>query len=377
MIPVVLTVLAAFCLIASLIPLLPFAHGMVRSFDFGRLQVIALAALVVAATMVFTPTAPADLITIGMATAAIMIQLLHVLRFTPLWPRQTAGFKGDPDTAATISVLACNVKESNHDYHLVQDMLREARPDVAVFMETDAAWGEALQRCFKDYPHTVLQPQENSYGMILASRYPLSDTEVRFLLNKEVPSISCVATLPGGHDVRIIALHPEPPLPLRDTYGRDAEILLVAEEAQEEKMPLIVTGVSEVSCVCLVHAAIAAGIPLHFSLSDPRQGAWLLFQRCDSFDARYTCVPYRRWPLDHIFHSQPSSNWWRSNSSASSAPNPFPMYYNLALTGGGDNEPPAKRRRRRHRGKPCMIGHRTRKKPRTRAPAVPGLGIVS
>ena len=329
MIPVVLTVLAAFCLIASLIPLLPFAHGMVRSFDFGRLQVIALAALVVAATMVFTPTAPADLITIGMATAAIMIQLLHVLRFTPLWPRQTAGFKGDPDTAATISVLACNVKESNHDYHLVQDMLREARPDVAVFMETDAAWGEALQRCFKDYPHTVLQPQENSYGMILASRYPLSDTEVRFLLNKEVPSISCVATLPGGHDVRIIALHPEPPLPLRDTYGRDAEILLVAEEAQEEKMPLIVTGdLNDVAWSRTTRRFLRIS-----GLLDPRQGRGLF----NSFDARYW---FLRWPLDHIFHSR-HFELVAIERQRFVGSDHFPMYYNLALTGGGDNEPPA------------------------------------
>ena len=328
MIPIVLAVLAAICLIASLIPLLPFAHGMVRSFDFGRLQVIALAALIVGATMLFTVTAPAYLITIGMAALAILIQLLHVLRFTPLWQRQTAGFKGDPNTASTISVLACNVKESNREYHLVQDMLREARPDVAVFMETNADWGEALQRGFEDYPYTILQPQENSYGMVLASRFPLKDSEVRFLLNKEVPSISCIVTLPGGSDVRIIALHPEPPLPLRDTYGRDAEILLVAEEAQSETRPLIVTGdLNDVAWSRTTRRFLRIS-----GLLDPRQGRGLF----NSFDARYW---FLRWPLDHIFHSH-HFELVAIERQRFVGSDHFPMYYKLALTGGGDNESP-------------------------------------
>ena len=329
MIPVVLIVLAAICLIASLIPLLPFAHGMVRMFDFGRLQVIALAALVVAATMVFTFTAPAYLITIGMAAAAILIQLLHVLRFTPLWQRQTAGFKGDPDTAATLSVVACTVKESNRDYHLAEDMLRTARPDVAVFMETDTGWGEALERCFEDYPHRIMQPQDNSYGMILASRYPLKHSEVQFLLNKEVPSISCVVTLPGGGDVRIIALHPEPPVPNRDTYGRDAEILLVAEEAQAEKGPLIVTGdLNDVAWSRTTRRFLRIS-----GLLDPRQGRGLF----NSFDARYW---FLRWPLDHIFHSH-HFELVAIKRQRFVGSDHFPMYYKLALTGGGDNEPPS------------------------------------
>ncbi|KGF67930.1 hypothetical protein LL06_19585 [Hoeflea sp. BAL378] len=328
MIPILLLVLAAICLIASLIPLLPFAHGMVRSFDFGRLQVIAVAAVVIVATLTFSVAAPTYLVTIGMAAAAIVIQLLHVLRFTPLWPRQTAGFTGDPETTETISVVACNVKESNRDYHLVADMLCSARPDVAVFMETNAAWGEALKSSLADYPHTILQPQENSYGMILASRYPLSDCEVRFLLNKEVPSISCVVTLPGGSEVRIIALHPEPPLPVRDTYGRDAEILLVAEEAQDEARPLIVTGdLNDVAWSRTTRRFLRIS-----RLLDPRQGRGLF----NSFDARYW---FLRWPLDHIFHSR-HFELVAIERQRFVGSDHFPMYYNLALTGGGDNETP-------------------------------------
>lgn len=324
----ILVVLAAICLLATLLPLLPFAHGMVRSFDFGRLQVIGIGTLVVAAALIFGDLRGAALVATGMAAIAVGIQLVHVLRFTPFWPRQTVGFKGDVQSAATISVLACNVKQGNRDYQKVVDLVRDCKPDIAVFMETDQGWGEALRPCLSEFHETVEQPQEDSYGMILASRYPLRDGEVRFLLNEEVPSISCVVTLPGGRDVRVIALHPEPPLPNRDTLGRDAEILLVAEEARDEKMPLIVTGdLNDVAWSRTTRRFLRIS-----GLLDPRQGRGLF----NSFDARYW---FLRWPLDHIFHSSEFELVTIERQRFVGSDH-FPMYYCLALTGGGANEAP-------------------------------------
>ena len=330
MIPAILLLLAALCLIASLVPFLPFARGMVRAFDFGRLQVIGLASVVIAATMLFEVDAPTYLIAIGLAAAAIAIQLVFVLRFTPLWRRQTVQFRGDPNTTPTISVLACNVKESNRDYQSVVDMVHDCQPDLAIFMETDAAWGEGLRSCLGEYTHVVDQTQENSFGMILASRYALRDAEVRFLLNEEVPSISCVVALPGGREVRIIALHPEPPVPGRDTLGRDAEILLVAKEARTEQLPLIVTGdLNDVAWSRTTRRFLRIS-----RLLDPRQGRGMF----NSFDARYW---FMRWPLDHIFHS-PDFELVSIERQRFVGSDHFPMYFHLALTGGGDNEPPEK-----------------------------------
>ena len=94
-----------------------------------------------------------------------------------------------------------------------KDMLREARPDVAVFMEDRrAAWGKAAPGAAQGLPHPVLQPQEeNSYGMILAIRYRSAGTpRCGSSTTRRCGGISCVATLPGGHDVRIMPrLHPE------------------------------------------------------------------------------------------------------------------------------------------------------------------------
>lgn len=329
MIPAVLVILASICLIATLVPLLPFAHGMVRSFDFGRLQVIGVATLVIAAALGVGESTPTTLAAVGMAVMAISIQLVYVLRFTPFWRRQTARFSGDLSTAATISVLACNVKQGNRDYQRIAEVVRDCKPDIAVFMETDRAWGEALRPCLSTYAEVIEQTQEDSYGMILASRFPLRQSEVRFLLNDAVPSISCVVTLPGGREIRVIALHPEPPLPNRDTLGRDAEILMVAEEAREEPLPLIVTGdLNDVAWSRTTRRFLRIS-----GLLDPRQGRGLF----NSFDARYW---FLRWPLDHIFHSRDFELVVIERQRFVGSDH-FPMYYRLALTDRDRNEPPA------------------------------------
>ncbi|OCW57364.1 endonuclease/exonuclease/phosphatase family protein [Hoeflea olei] len=328
MIPVVLVILASICLIATLIPFLPIAHGFVRSFDFGRLQVMGLAAVVIAVSPLAGEATPVVLAALAMAAAALLIQLVYVLRFTPFWRRQTVDFAGDPGSADTISVLACNVKQGNRDYRRVIALLEELEPDVAVFMETDDKWGEALRPALSAFHETIYQTQDDSYGMILASRRPLEHSEVRFLLNEEVPSISCVVGLPGGRKVRIIALHPEPPLPNRDTLGRDAEILLVAEEARDESLPLIVTGdLNDVAWSRTTRRFLRIS-----GLLDPRQGRGLY----NSFDARYR---FLRWPLDHIFHSR-HFELVRLERQRFVGSDHFPMFYRLALTERDRNDPP-------------------------------------
>lgn len=328
MIAAVLVLVAAVCLLASLVPLLPVGHGMVRSFDFGRLQAIGVSFFVLLAVIMAGLDTAALVAAAVMAAAALVIQLGHVVRFTPVWPVQTARVAGTTGSMPTLSVLACNVKQSNRDYQRVIDLINERQPDIAVFMETDQAWADALRPCLSKFSEPIEQPQDDSYGMILASRFPLVDQKVQFLLNEEVPSISCVVQLPGGRHVRVIALHPEPPLPTRDTLGRDAEILVAAKIARDEQLPVIVTGdLNDVAWSRTTRRFLRVS-----GLLDPRQGRGLF----NSFDARYW---FLRWPLDHIFHSRDFElvSIERQRFVGSDH---FPMFYRLALTSDDRNDPP-------------------------------------
>jgi len=324
----ILVLIAAISLLASLIPLLPFGHGMIRSFDFVRLQVIGISSFVILGTIMAGLNAQSVVIAAAMAACALCIQVFHVVRFTPLWPVQTARFEGNCEKTPMISVLVSNVKQGNRDYQRVIDLISACQPDIAVFMETDQAWADALRPCLSKFRETIEQPQEDSYGMIFASQLPLPERQVRFLLNDEVPSISCVVQLPGGRVIRMIALHPEPPLPNRDTLGRDAEILVAAKLAREERLPVIVTGdLNDVAWSRTTRRFLRVS-----GLLDPRQGRGMF----NSFDARYW---FLRWPLDHIFHSQDFELVSIERQKFVGSDH-FPMFYRLALTAEDRNDRP-------------------------------------
>lgn len=328
MMPFLVLAVAAVCLLASLMPLVPAAHGAVRVFDFARLQVATLAVVSILLTAVSWASGPAHPVALVMAVAALAIQSVQIAAFTPLWRRQTARHQGEPDRSDTISVIACNVKQGNRDYSRVAALVEEQKPDVAVFMEVDEDWEEALRPCLSGFEEVVSYPQSNTYGMILASRLPMRDSAVRFLLNDEVPSIDCVVTLPSGKEVRIVALHPEPPVPTQDTMGRDAEILMVGKMARKETMPMIVTGdLNDVAWSRTTRRFLRIS-----RLLDPRQGRGLF----NSFHAEY---PFLRWPLDHIFHSRHFS-LVALERLAHVGSDHFPMYYSLVLDGGDRNAPP-------------------------------------
>ncbi|TYC60586.1 hypothetical protein FMN50_07745 [Rhodobacterales bacterium] len=332
MISAVVVTIAGICLLASFLPLVPIAHGFFRSFDFCRLQVITLSAATLVAALidlyiVWPPTILA-MTAVGMAIAALVIQTIHVLPFTPVMKKQTMHFRGDPEKTPTLSILTSNVKQANTDYSAVTDLIAEKKPDIAVFMETDEGWAKALRPALSDFREIVDYPQDNTYGIIFASRLPVKTHKIEFLLNKEVPSVFVTVTLPEGRDVRVVALHPEPPLPVRDTVGRDAEILLVAEVARDEDGPMIVTGdLNDVAWSRTTRRFLRIS-----RLLDPRQGRGLY----NSFDARYW---FLRWPLDHIFHSR-HFQLIEIERQPFVGSDHFPMYYRFALSGGERNGHP-------------------------------------
>ena len=94
--------------------------------------------------------------------------------------------------------------------------------------------------------------------------------------------------------IKFYALHPEPPVPHENPYStdRDAEILLIVNEATDEKMPMIVAG--DLNDVAWSYTSTL--FQKVSGLLDPRRGRGFY----SSFHAKY---PIFRWPLDHIFCS--------------------------------------------------------------------------
>ncbi len=310
---------SALCIIAAILPMWGLPHGAIRLFDFPRLIFAGLSVVAVAYGIAFAQWTPVNLVALGAAAVALAIQLVKIAPYTPLANKTSrqAGPHIDPERAFT--VIACNVKQGNDNFDQVIDMIRSADPDIAVFMEVDHKWQEALTPCTSRYPHVLSCVLDNSYGILLIARTRMLSGETRFLTNEEIPSFHCCFELPSGDRFNLIALHPEPPVPNSDTVGRDAEISVVGRMVQGMELPVLVTG--DLNDVAWSQTTDRFRKMTGFL--DPRKGRGMF----NSFHADYWFV---RWPLDHLFHS-PHFSIVTIERQPHVGSDHFPMLYGFVL----------------------------------------------
>ena len=267
-----------------------------RGADFPRLQILFVGLVALAGLLFINAewTSVRELLLLGVI-AAVAYQLKMVLPYTPIWKKQVLHVRRDQvNVEQQISLLVANVLTPNHKYHLLLEQINRLQPDVVLTLETDQVWQEALKPIEADYPYRVAVPQDNLYGMHLYSRLPLADTEVKFILSDETPSIHATIRLRSGLDVQLYCLHPKPPSPTeaKDSTLRDAELLIVGDQIKDIDESCIVMG-------DLNDVAWSRTTRLFQRISgllDPRVGRYFM----NTFHADY---PLLRWSLDHIFHS--------------------------------------------------------------------------
>ena len=318
--------MTALGLVASLLPFVPLPHGIFRVGEFPRVQILVWSLVALLLTLALLPWhgdgsgwtwafVLVNLVSIG-------VQLWFIRSFTPLSRHRVRDFVPEDHPADTplVRMLAANVKLSNRDYDRLCALVMTCDPDIAVFMEVDDEWIRALDAVTADYPHRIVEAQDNGYGMMLVSRAELVEHEIKHLLNPEVPSFHCTVRLGPQDTFRLVALHPEPPSIKHDTIGRDAEIGMVGLEMRERDEAAVVFGdLNDVAWSATTRRFLRLSRML-----DPRHGRG----QFNSFDARY---PFARWPLDHIFVT-PHFEIVGLRRMPHIGSDHFPMFYELALT---------------------------------------------
>ena len=276
--------------------LIPRDEWWIRGADFPRLQILVLGLIAFVLLLVWDQ--PWDLwrqIIFIALIAALAYQLKMVLPYTFIWKKQVKKVrKNQLNPEKQISLIVCNVLTTNDKYHLLIEQIQKHQPDLILTLESDQAWQNALSVIEKDYPYRVPVPLDNLYGMHLYSRLELKDTEVKFILSDEIPSIHTTVILRSGQPVQLYCLHPKPPSPTeaKDSTLRDAELLIVGDQIKDLDESCIVMG-------DLNDVAWSRTTRLFQRISgllDPRVGRRFV----NTFHADY---PLLRWSLDHIFHS--------------------------------------------------------------------------
>ena len=269
-------------------------HWLVRGWDFPRIHIGVIAAgsaLIYLAVFFAGSLLEAALLLIVGGCAAW--QAYKIFPYTWLAPRRVKACAA-ASKEKSFCLLTSNVQMDNHEFERFRRVVREADPDLVLLLETDDRWLTELGDLKRTHPHTVLQPQDNMYGIALYSRLPLTGGEVRFIIQDDIPSIRSEVELPCGAKFQLYCLHPRPPEPLRDQDSgpRDAELVVVGREIAKSEMPAVIAG-------DLNDVAWSATSELFLRISgllDPRMGRGLY----NTFNAK---TPFLRFPLDHVFHS--------------------------------------------------------------------------
>jgi len=159
----------------------------------------------------------------------------------PYWLPATAPAAATAEDARRVFVISMNVHRVNDDATAAVAYLRERRPDVVAVLEVDDDWAAALEGLADLFPHRVIRPRADNFGIALLSRWPLADAEIVAFSNKGFPSIVATVRRPAG-DFRFIATHPYPPFNARCTAELTAHLDALGARVAAERLPCVVAG---------------------------------------------------------------------------------------------------------------------------------------
>ncbi len=283
--------------LTSLLPRSNRTVWWVRVWDFPRLQQSAVALILLINSAFFLAAdAYSTWILVSIQLLCGAWQFWWIFPYTPFAARTVKRYKRKRDEKKVdehIRLLTVNVLEHNRHGVALTQIINDNRPDVIVAVETDEWWEEQFRDIEDDLPNVVRRPQNNLYGMMVYSKWPITNLEVTELVQEGVPSIHFDLQLPT-RTIRMHCVHPAPPSPTENEKSKQPvnELLLVAKRAREEHGPVIVTGdLNDVAWSKSTRAFLQES-----QLLDPRMGRGIY----NTFHAK---IPIMRWPLDHVFHS--------------------------------------------------------------------------
>ncbi|WGI27294.1 endonuclease/exonuclease/phosphatase family protein [Halomonas alkaliantarctica] len=303
----VIRLLVLLMVVVALLPLIPSGQWWIRLWDFPRLQLTGLLAVPVLllGLHAWLQRPHKEHAMWGVVILAIAgWHLMHILPFTSVWATEVPTAEVEPgENQTTIKVLTANVTYSNDHFEEVLSMIRREDPDLVLLIEVDSAWEDGLSALDEEYSHGVGEIRGEGLGIMLWSRIPLLEQEVKYLVSERRPSVFATLDAPGIGPVRFVGAHPVPPgleerkvsseEERRDSRERDAELMLIARHVEKDPdNRWIVTGdFNDVAWSDTTN--LFADLS---DLKDPRRGRRLL----STYHAEY---PWWRYPIDHLFVS--------------------------------------------------------------------------
>ncbi len=289
-----LQIFGLIAVLLTLIPLFAADYWWIRMFDYPHIELTLLTLAALAAYFLrFEMRSWRDYAFVLVLLGCFIFQFIKIYPYTPLSPYEAGKPDENAEEQSSFTIFTSNVLQKNDKFDLVVKEVKKVNPDIAVFTETNMSWKDHIQKAIgNDYPYKINAPIDNTYGMILYSKLKLKNPHTSYIVDDSIPSMHAVVELPSGEEFQLHAIHPTPPMPQENpsSTDRDAELMKVALETMDAKMPVVVIGdFNDVAWSQSSQLFKKLG-----GLLDVRVGRSFY----NTFDATSFIM---RWPLDQIF----------------------------------------------------------------------------
>jgi len=189
-------------------------------------------------------------------------------------------------------LMVVNVHTSNANYPAIINLVRSEQPKIAVFLEVNQDWMDALSVLGETYPYHASVAREDNFGIALFSSVPLTDIFADPLELGQPPSIRANVEL-SGTEVHILATHTLPPASENNFNIRNRQLVTLAFVAKNSAKPILLLGDLNTTMWSQSFAKFIASS----DLLDPRQKFGIL-------PTWPSHMPPLFIPLDHILGSE-------------------------------------------------------------------------
>jgi endonuclease/exonuclease/phosphatase (EEP) superfamily protein YafD len=197
-----------------------------------------------------------------------------------------------PEGGTHVRIMLANVFTQNRDHRATIELVQREAPDVLVLQEVDEIWAAALKSLDASYPHSIVIPRGDNFGIGIWSKTPLLNTQRPSFSGFGVPSIATQLQI-SGDVISLLATHPIPPASKAGARDRNVQLQNVAEFMKRSTGPAILIGDLNTTMWSPYYSALLR----NSGLRDCRRGFGVL-------PSWPTFFPLLSIPLDHCLVSQ-------------------------------------------------------------------------
>jgi endonuclease/exonuclease/phosphatase (EEP) superfamily protein YafD len=279
--------------VASFVPITGSDFWLIRGQDYFKQAYLLLNSILLVLLLTDDVSGWLETLVVIGLILSILYCLKQIIPFTRMFSKEIHDAEST-ESMTSLKLLIFNVLQSNSNYSALIELVESHQADIILLVETNSDWAGALLPLDKSYPFHSKEIKENTYGMMVLSRIPIKDCEVRYLVRNDVPSMHVQFNF-HERTMHLFALHPKPPVPSELLHARqkDRELFkaaLIIKSLDRNDLVIVAGDLNDVAW-----SKASRRLKKMTGLKDPRTGRGLYATFPSYFPLKI--------PIDQIFCS--------------------------------------------------------------------------